>query len=67
MQFNSSPLHGPGSKQAELARMRRIATLSLIGVFIVLVMSSVGVAQYPALAWLRAFAEAGTRDPISYA
>ena len=45
--------------------MRRIATLSLIGVFIVLVMSSVGVVQYPALAWLRAFAEAATVGAVA--
>ena len=45
--------------------MRRIATLSLIGVFIVLVVSSIGVARYPALAWLRAFAEAATVGAVA--
>src|SRR6476660_3833221 len=65
MQFNSSSPHGPSAKQAELARMRRIATLSLLCVFIVLVVSSIGIARYPALAWVRAFAEAATVGAVA--
>jgi uncharacterized membrane-anchored protein YjiN (DUF445 family) len=65
MQIGSSSPHSSDAKQADLARMRRIATLSLIGVFIVLVVSSLGVARYPALAWLRAFAEAATVGAVA--
>jgi uncharacterized membrane-anchored protein YjiN (DUF445 family) len=59
-----SPTH-PAAKQAQLARMRQIATLSLVFVFIVLVASSVWVTQYPALVWVRAFAEAATVGAVA--
>jgi uncharacterized membrane-anchored protein YjiN (DUF445 family) len=52
-------------KRAQLSRMRSIATLSLIGVFIVLVASSFWAAQHPVLVWVRAFAEAATVGAIA--
>jgi uncharacterized membrane-anchored protein YjiN (DUF445 family) len=52
-------------KRAQLSRMRTVATLSLVCVFVVLVASSIGIARYPALAWVRAFAEAATVGAIA--
>lgn len=52
-------------KRAQLSRMRTVATLSLVCVFVVLVASSIGIARYPVLAWLHAFAEAATVGAIA--
>jgi uncharacterized membrane-anchored protein YjiN (DUF445 family) len=52
-------------KRAQLTRMRTVATLSLVCVFVVLLASSIGIARYPALAWIRAFAEAATVGAIA--
>ena len=45
--------------------MRWIATVLLIFVFIVLVASSLALVHYPALGWLRAFAEAATVGAVA--
>jgi uncharacterized membrane-anchored protein YjiN (DUF445 family) len=52
-------------RRAQLARMRSIATLLLLAVLALLAVSAYWAQDYPALIWLRSFAEAATAGAIA--
>lgn len=56
----------PGARgDRDLRRMRRIATGILLAMLVLLVASVLGQPHYPWLAWVRAFAEAGTVGAVA--
>jgi uncharacterized membrane-anchored protein YjiN (DUF445 family) len=65
MHATAAPGDAFDAKRAQLARMRWIATLLLLGVLAVLAASAIWASAHPALAWVRAFAEAATAGAIA--
>ncbi len=60
-----SSSQGVNEKQAQLSRMKWIATSLLVVVLAILVVSSVLAPSYPSLSWVRAFAEAATVGAVA--